>query len=295
MKEYTYYPGCSSEKKASAQNMDVSVQNMCRILGIKLNEIDDWNCCSASIGYAGGGQLPRMALSARNLGLAKSQQGNKDVVASCAACWLALRETNERIHESAQVKADLNTALAEAGTSYDGSLKTRHMVEILVEDVGWDLLKSKVTKPLKGMKVAGYVGCQTNRPFGVAGDNFENPQYLDRMIETCGATAVPFAKKVACCGGALAFSENEKACNLIKDILQDAVNNGADAIVTPCPVCQLNVEVYQSKINAEQGTNFNIPVLYYSQLFVLAWGGSWSEAAMDQQVVSAEPLRRFVG
>ncbi|MBF0177138.1 MAG: CoB--CoM heterodisulfide reductase iron-sulfur subunit B family protein [Magnetococcales bacterium] len=293
MKEYAFYPGCSSEKMASAANMENSVHAMCRILGIHLKEIDDWNCCSASIGYAGGGQLPRMALTARNFALAQAQQPGKEVVATCAACWLALRETQERIEEEPHVKADIDTVLAAAGLSYDGHTKSRHMVEVLIEDIGWDTLKSKVTKPLTGLKVAGYVGCQTNRPFGVVGDNYENPQYLDKMIALTGATAVPFPKKVACCGGALAFSENEKACALIKEILQSAADNGAEVILTPCPVCQLNVEVYQGKVNKMFGTRFNIPVLYYSQLFVLAWGGSWQDAALHQQVVPADILKKF--
>lgn len=293
MKEYSFYPGCSSEKNASAANLENSMHSMCKMLDIKLNEIDDWNCCSASIGYAGGGQLPRMALSARNFALAKQQFGDRDLVATCAACWLAMRETGERIEEEPEVKADINTALKEANLSYEGGIKTRHMVEVLIEDIGWDTLKSKVKKPLTGMKVAGYVGCQTNRPFGIAGDNFEDPQYLDKMIEATGATAVPYTKKVACCGGALMFSEQEKSLALVKEILQAAADSNADAIVTPCPVCQLNVEVYQGMINKQFNTNFNIPVLYYSQLFVLAWGGSWEEAAMNQQVVSAEPLRKF--
>ncbi|MEO5376339.1 MAG: CoB--CoM heterodisulfide reductase iron-sulfur subunit B family protein [Magnetococcus sp. DMHC-6] len=294
IKEYTFYPGCSSEKKASAANMENSMHAMCHMLGIKLNEIDDWNCCSASIGYAGGGELPRLAMTARNFALAQQQQGNKDLVATCAACWLALRETEERMEESTQVKADLATALKAADLKYDGGLKIRHMVEVLIEDIGWEALKAKVKKPLTGVKIAGYVGCQTNRPFSIAGDNFENPQYLDRMIETVGATAVPYDKKVACCGGALAFSELDKVTPLIRDILQSAVDNGADLIVTPCPVCQLNVEVYQDKVNKTFGTHFNIPVVYYSQLFVLAWGGSWTEAALNQQVISAEAvLKKF--
>jgi heterodisulfide reductase subunit B len=278
---------------ASAANMENSVQAMCRMLDIKLNEIEDWNCCSASIGYAGGGQLPRLTLTARNFALAKQQQGDREVVATCAACWLALRETNERLHEDPKAKENVNVALKEADLSYDGSLKVRHMVEILIEDIGFDAIKAKVKKPLTGVKIAGYVGCQTNRPFGIAGESFENPLYLDRMIEAVGATAVPFPKKVACCGGALAFSENEKACALIRDVLQSAVDNGAEVIVTPCPVCQLNVEVYQGKVNQLFGTNFNIPVVYYSQLFVLAFGGSWQESALNQQVVPADRLRAF--
>ena len=295
MKEYTFYPGCSSEQSASAANMENSIHSMCKMRDIKLNEIDDWNCCSASIGYAGGGQLPRMAMSARNFALAQKQKGNTDLVATCAACWLGMRETHERIEEEPAVKKDIDEALKAGGLSYDGGIKTRHMVEVLIEDIGWDTLKSKVTKPLTGLKVAGYVGCQTNRPFGICGDNFENPQYLDKMIEATGATAVPFPKKVACCGGALMFSEMDKSLALVREILQSAADNGAEAIVTPCPVCQLNVEVYQGKINTMFGTNFNIPVLYYSQLFVLSWGGSWKEAALDQQVVSADgALKKFV-
>lgn len=293
MKEYSFFPGCSSEHNASAANMETSVQSMCKMLDIKLNEIEDWNCCSASIGYAGGGVIPRLSLSARNFALSKQQHGETDLVATCAACWLSMRETSERMDHEPAIKAKVNLALKEGGLSYEGGIKTRHLVEVLIEDIGWDVLKSKVKKPLTGLKVAGYVGCQTNRPFGVAGDNFENPMYLDRMIEATGATAVPFAKKVACCGGALMFSEQEKACTLTKEILQCAVDGGAEVIVTPCPVCQLNVEVYQSKINQMFGTNFNIPVLYYSQLFVLSWGGTWNEAALHQQVVQPEALRRF--
>lgn len=295
MKQFAYYPGCSSEKMASAANMEHSVQSMCRMLGIELKEIDDWNCCSASIGYAGGGHLPRLALSARNLALAKAQQGDRPVVAACAACWLALRETNERMHEEPHVKEDLNTALQVAGLAYDGSLTIRHLVEVLIEDIGYEALKAKVTRPLKGVRMAGYVGCQTNRPFGIGGGSFENPDYLDRMIEAVGAIAVPYPMKVACCGGALAFSENEKSCVLIRDILQCAADQQAQVIVTPCPVCQLNVEVYQGKVNKLFGTNFNIPVVYYSQLFVLAWGGSWRDAALHQQVVPADVLKPFAG
>ncbi|MBF8274470.1 MAG: heterodisulfide reductase subunit B [Magnetococcales bacterium] len=293
MKEYSFFPGCSSEHNASAANMETSVRSMCRMLDIKLNEIEDWNCCSASIGYAGGGVIPRLALSARNFALSKQQQGNSDLVATCAACWLSMRETSERLEHEPEMKEKVNIALKEGGLSYEGGIKTRHLVEVLIEDIGWNTLKGKVTKPLTGLKVAGYVGCQTNRPFGIVGDSFENPQYLDRMITLTGATAIPFAKKVACCGGALMFSEQERSCQLTKEIIQCAVEGGADCIVTPCPVCQLNLEVYQGKINQLFGTSYNIPILYYSQLMVLSWGGSWNDAALHQQVVQPDVLKKF--
>jgi heterodisulfide reductase subunit B len=167
------------------------------------------------------------------------------------------------------------------------------MVEVLIEDFGYDELAKPVKKPLQGMKFAGYVGCQTNRPFGINGESFENPMYLDRLIETVGGEAVKYDQKVTCCGGALAFSEPEKAQGQIKDIIEAAYDGGAEMIVTPCPLCQANVEVYQGQINKKYGTKFDIPVLYYSQLMTLAYGGSAKEAGLNGNVVRARKLEEF--
>jgi heterodisulfide reductase subunit B2 len=294
-KQYSFYPGCSSQKGASSSNYLTSTNSMCKYLDIQLNEIPDWNCCGASIGYAGGGELPRLALSARNIALSEKHNAGQDVVATCAACWLATREAKERLDHSAQMKADANTALKEAGLVYNGTQKARHMVEVLIEDIGYEALGKGVKKPLKGIKFAGYVGCQTNRPFGVDGESFENPQYLDRMVETLGGEAVTYDQKVTCCGGALAFSEPEKAQKQIKDIIESAYDHGADMIVTPCPLCQANVEIYQGEVNKRYGTKFNIPVTYYSQLITVAYGGSASEAALDGQLIRATKLEEVAG
>jgi heterodisulfide reductase subunit B len=268
---------------------------MCEKLDVQLNEIPDWNCCGASIGYGEGGELPRLALSARNLALAAQELPGQEMVSVCPACWLASRETAERLHESASLLAETNEALKEAGLNLQSEVKQRHMVEVLIEDVGWAGMKQPVVKPLDGLKFAGYVGCQTNRPFGIAGESFENPQYLDKMIETVGAEAVKYDQKVTCCGGALAFSEPEKAQKQIRDIVESAYDHGADMIVTPCQLCQANVEIYQSEINKKQGTNFNMPVIYYSQLMTVAYGGSAREAGLDGQLIRAEKLETLAG
>ena len=140
--------------------------------------------------------------------------------------------------------AETNQALSEAGLTLKNESKIRHMVEVLIEDLGYDGLGKHVTKPLEGIKIAGYAGCQPNRPFGIEGESFENPRYLDKFIETMGAEPVEkYDKKVSCCGGVLAFSEPEKSQALIKDIIEAAYDGGAGMIVTPCPVCQMNVEV----------------------------------------------------
>ncbi len=295
-REYSFYPGCSSQKGASSSNYLVSVETMCEELDIKLNTIPDWNCCSASIGYAGGGELPRLTLSARNIALSEEHNPDQEIVATCAACWLSTKEAAERLNDDPDMMAEANIALAEAGLKLTNKTPIRHMAEVLVEDIGFDAIAAKVTKPLEGLKIAGYVGCQTNRPFGIAGESFENPVYLDKMVDALGADSVPdYEKKVQCCGGALAFSEPEKSQELIKGILESAYDHGADMIVTPCPVCQMNVEVYQGQINDTHGTKFDMPVLYYSQLMSVAFGRSAKDAALNGQIIKSKQLEEIAG
>lgn len=167
--KFSFYPGCSSERKASASNCMVSVDSMCKKLDIELSEIPDWNRFGASIGYAEGGELPRHVMNARNIALSEKHNQGQDIVASCAECWLGTRETADRLSASGQLLADTREVLREAGL--DVELKNEapigHMVEALIEDVGYDELKAPVNGTLEGIKYDGYVGCQTNRPFGI--------------------------------------------------------------------------------------------------------------------------------
>ncbi len=293
-KEYSFYPGCSSQKGASSSNYLTSVQTMCEELDITLNEIPDWNCCSASIGYGGGGVLPRLTLSARNIALSEKHNSGQEIVATCAACWLATREAAERFKHDETTFADANQALAEAQLELTNQTPIRHMAEVLIEDIGFEEIGSKVKKPLEGLKIAGYVGCQTNRPFGINGESYENPLYLDKLVDTLGAESIPtYEKKVQCCGGALAFSEPEKSQEMIKGIIEAAYDHGADLIATPCPLCQANVEIYQDQINATYGTKFNMPVVYYSSLMSVAFGRDAKASALDGQVIAAKQLEEI--
>ena len=291
-KEYAFYPGCSSRLRASAANYLTSVDAMCETLDVALTPIPDWNCCGASISYAGGGELERLVLNARNFALSEKHLPGRDMVATCAACWLNAREAKEKIDASPVLLAETNEALREAGLAYQAAAPVRHMIEVLIEDFGYAELAKPVVKPLVGIKFAGYVGCQTNRPFGIAGESFENPQYLDKLVETVGGEPLPdYDQKVTCCGGALAFSEPEKSQRQIKDIVESAYDHGADMIVTPCPLCQTNVEVYQSEINNRYGTKLDMPVTYYSQLMTVAYGGTAREAGLDGHVIEPVKLR----
>jgi heterodisulfide reductase subunit B len=291
-KEYAFYPGCSSQLRGSASNYLISVNSMCETLGIKMTPIPDWNCCGASISYAGSGELARHVMNARNFALAETHLPGQDVVATCAACWLGARETRGKLDASSHLMAETNEALKQAGLTYQARAQVRHMVEVLVEDIGYEAIAEPVVKPLEGVRFAGYVGCQTNRPFGIAGESFENPMYLDRMVQTVGGEALTeYDQKVSCCGGALAFSEPEKSQKQIRQIVESAYDHGADMIVTPCPLCQANVEIYQAEINRRHGTKLNMPVAYYSQLLAVAYGATPRQAGLDGHVIQPKKLQ----
>lgn len=292
-KTLSYYPGCSSQ--ATGVHLDTSLKAVMSKVDIVFREIDDWNCCGASVGHICSGQVPTLALSGRNLANAQAA-GPEDVVTPCAACYLNTHHTNEEIREHPEVKADVNEALAEAGKSYDGSLHVRHICEVLVNDVGMDKLKSAVTNPLTGLKVAGWVGCQTVRPFaaterGGKWETYDDPSFLDDFTKACGAEAVPFKGKTKCCGGSVAVISPDKTLQLMKDILDEVKASGADVVSTPCPLCQTNLEMYQPAINKQFGTDFNIPVVFYSQLLAVAMGmDGKTDAGLHQHLIPPEAV-----
>ena len=290
---FTYYPGCSSQ--GSARHLDESLRAIAPELGIELRELDDWNCCGASVGHIGGGQLPNLSLTGRNLANATAQ-GKEDVVTGCAACYLNTHAGNEKIKADVNAKRKVNEALAAGDLAYDGDLKVRHMCEVIVNDVGVEKVRARVTNPLTGLKVAGYVGCQTVRPFAAtqAGgdyDSYDDPKFLDDFTAAVGATPVPFQHKTACCGGSVSVMSPDKTLHLIKNILEEAKQSGADVISTPCPLCQTNVEMYQDQINQRFGTDYNIPVVFYSQLMAVAFGlDPQTGAALKRNTIAADKL-----
>jgi heterodisulfide reductase subunit B len=189
----------------------------------------------------------------------------------------------------------VNEALEAADLSYEGDLNVRYACEVPVNDVGLDKIKEQVKNPLTDLKVAGYLGCQTVRPFAVTDtggnyDTYDQPEFLDDFVTAYGAEALDYDPKTSCSGGSVSVYSPEKALHLIKKIVQSAVEL-ARRHLTPCPLCQQNVEMYQDAINKEFGTNFNIPVVFYSQLMAVAFGMHASkEAALDHNMIKALKL-----
>ncbi len=284
MLEYAYYPGCSLEHTASPY--DKSVREVFKALGIGLKEIDDWNCCGATM-YMSVKKIVGYAISARNLAIAQNM--NLDVCASCSSCYTILKKTNRHIQWDPKERAKINEALQAANLSYDTIVNIRHPLDILVNDFGLDELKKHVVKPLNGLRVAPYYGCQIVRPHH-GFDDIDDPQTMDRLIEVLGGTPTEYSSKVRCCGGMLMTTDEEVALKLNKNLIENAVDNEAEMISTVCPLCQMNVEAYQDKINSFCHTNYNIPIVYFTHLIGIAIGIAPELMGLDKLIVKPEKL-----
>ena len=283
--KYLYYPGCSAE--ATGKAYDMSTRAVMDKLGVELEELDDWNCCGAT-SYFSVRELDSFAIAARNLAIAQ-KQGREDLCVICNACYTTLAKTNRYMADSPEVHEAVNGALGAVGRSYDGTVKVRHMMDILINDIGLEAIAEKVTRRLSHIKVAPYYGCQYSRPMG----DFDDPEFpttMDRLFESVGAAVVDYPAKAKCCGGMMMMTRGDVALRLCQELLQAAQDNEADVIVAACPLCEMNLEAYQPKVNEMYGTDFNIPVMYFTQLLGLALGADPKQLAIDKQIVSCEPI-----
>ncbi|NOQ39861.1 MAG: disulfide reductase [Anaerolineales bacterium] len=284
MKKFAYFPGCSLEKMASSYHK--SALETTEVFDIELQELDDWNCCGATT-YFHVDAILAHTLVARNLALAEKE--GLDLVAPCSACYKNAYFTNDYIKNDPDLKEHINFALEEDDLQFNAELEVFHLIDIFANDVGPDMIKEKVTNPLKGLIIAGYYGCQIVRP-RKNGEEVENPQFFEEIISAMGAEPAYFPERLRCCGGSLIMTNRVAALNMVRILLQSAEKNGAHVIATACPLCQVNLECYQEQVNEEFGTNFKMPILYFTQLLGLALSISPKKLGIGIELVSATPV-----
>ena len=284
MKYYSYFPGCSAE--STGRGLGLSAAAIAGPLDIELVEIEDWNCCG-STPYGSLDEEEAVVVAARNLTLA--EKAGFDVVTPCSSCYVTLSKANRHLHEHPAILARVNEALGVAGLHYNGSLRVRHLVDVLVNDLTPDFIAARLKKPLNGLRVAAYYGCQLVRPdYGL--DDTEQPVMLDRLVACLGAEAVDFPMKARCCGGSLTLSEEASTLGLMQKILKSAADNGAQCLATPCPLCQTNLDAYQSRVNSVFKTNYDMPVLFITQLIGLALGIDAKSLGLDANIVATSDV-----
>ena len=281
MSEYLYFPGCS--QRATAKGYDESFLAIAPRLGVTLKELPDWSCCGTGMALSVNKTLS-LTLAARNLAIA--EQVGTTVVTPCPSCSLTLGKAAHVLQDGGPVADNVHSCLAAGGMKYAGGVKVRHLMEVIVNDVGTDKLRAETKRPLTGKRVAPYYGCQVVRPVA-DGDDADDPQNLEKIIGALGASAADFPLKTACCGGALAVTRPEVGQQMCLDLLKSIKAAKADIIVTPCPLCQVTLEMAQRQHQKTLGDEAMVPVMNLTQLIGVAFGLSERELGLTRALMPA--------
>lgn len=264
---YAYYPGCSLT--ATAQEYDTATRAVCAQLGVELEEIPDWTCCGASAAEPVS-RLLTSVLPARNLALAEALPPHEGVLIPCSACYLNHLRVEIETERAAEQKREINAVLAEEDLCYTGgAFVVRHLLELLGIPAIQKALAAQTLHPLHELSIAPYYGCQILRPYARF-DAPEHPRSMEPILHAVGANIHTWALGNACCGASLMTTHQPAALHSVARILHAA--QGADAIVTVCPMCQLNLEGFQRQALHDFPEDARIPVLYLPQLLGLALG-----------------------
>lgn len=282
--KYLYYPGCSLEGTSVEYN--ISTKIVMEALDVQLEEIEDWNCCGATAAESSS-QLLSYVLPGRNLALAEKMTDSNQILVPCSACYLNLKKTEEIIKKDKALLEKINTVLADDNLVLKGEVRVRHLLDILSTDMDIQKISDASQNRLSGLTVAAYYGCQCLRPFS-SFDDPEDPHSMDTLIQATGARLFEWDMGGQCCGASNTSTKPEAGMALVGRILKAA--QGADAILTVCPMCQMNLESSQKKISHKEGIDLDIPVLYLPQFLGLAMGKTRKEVGLELNLSNIESL-----
>ena len=269
----SYYPGCSLQ--ATAVEYDLSTRAVLQRLGVELTEIPDWNCCGASSAHSLNETLA-LALPARNLALA--QEEGDDLLVPCAGCFSRLKTAEKVLREDSIKGWEIERVV---GFKYEGGFEVRPPLDLIGNLIGVDRLHDMVQKPLSGLSLVSYYGCVLVRPPEVVQfEDPENPQLLNRLLQALGAEPLEWSYATDCCGGNLALTRGDLAKILVTKLVSKAREAGAQAMVTACPLCQVNLEMRQGEM----------PMFYFTELIGLALGVD--ENWWGKHLIDPRPLLR---
>ena len=276
--EVSYYPGCTSH--STSIEYSKSAQAVFEALDVKLSEIDDWNCCGGASAKSLSNLLG-LALPARNI--AKAQEKGLPMAVPCTGCFNAEKRAQNALENDPEMKKQLEDVV---GFTYKGNVDIKAMHEVLLEMVGIDKIKAAVKKPLTGLKVVSYYGCQLVRhPEIVKMGDYENPTFFDEIVTALGAEALDWSYKTDCCGVDASLTHAKVANDRADKICSMAVEAGANCIISSCGLCQINLDMYQTGKNSSK-----IPVFYFTELMGIALDLPKRNKWWKNHVVNPVPL-----
>ena len=283
-----YYKGCLAS--LSAKELDTSTQALAPRLGLELEELESVTCCGAGDIHEADPDY-YLHLNARILAYAE-KTGADTLMTVCNVCTLNLRQANAMLSNDDELRGRVNENLQSVGIPpYSGKVDVRHLLWEIAEGPGYELLKEAAHKGLKGLRVAPFYGCQILRPSKLLGfEDPDRPWSLERIIEACGGEAVDYPAKIKCCGFPIIQAREETALGELIQPIEQASEAGADAIVTPCPLCHLSLDAWQSKLKEATGKDFRMPILHLAQLVGVAAGLEEDELKFKRHVVPVDPV-----
>lgn len=274
--------------KSHAANFEESLLFSMRHLGDEVEEIDRWNCCGVTLSLAQDNAMRQLAPIC-NLIRVKEADSTR-VMTACAMCYNTLKRANDLVRADPALRQRMNTFMYDEKVSYEGDVDVIHVLEALRQKEGFETIRAKVAKPLKGLRVASYYGCLLVRPRSVAFDNVENPVLLDELATALGATAVDFSHKTECCGSYQTVNKPEITADRAFEILTAAHDEGAEIIAVSCPLCAFNLD-HRQKLARDRHPGFRgLPVVYFSQLMAIAFGGDELVLKLELHRISPRPL-----
>lgn len=280
--KYALYTGCVA--KGAGRELLAATNVACAKLGIELVEMTAAACCGAGVISEDNPMLADI-LNARTF--AQAEEMGLPIMNICTTCQGVHRKAQIKLKKDPSYLERVNKELkAQTGLEYKGTVKIRHFYEILLDEYGLEKLKSKITRPLDGLKVAAFYGCYAMRPHEYSDlQNPDDPDELEKIITALGATPIDYAERLKCCGFPILMMNKTNAMKLTGNALVGAKGAGADAVVTPCPLCHLNLDAYQPEVENMNDVDLNLPVLHIPQLVALALGASYDELKLKTHIV----------
>ena len=301
-KKVAYYPGCALEGTGHAYNR--STKEVGKALGLELEEVKNWNCCGA-MEVKNIDPKVQTYLSSRVMSQAVNEMGHSVVMAPCNGCYHNLKKAEFELKNEAGTREVVDRISKKAGhkTYQAGEVETIHALDWIKHGIGEEGLKKKVSKSLKGMKVANYYGCMYTRPRnifpekdkGPGTESTSQPHFMDDLLAAAGATNVDFPLKTACCGGAHTLSDSDMSTKLVLNILKAAEASGANVIATECPTCHTGLEMHQIRAEKRFGVKTNVKILYFTQLLGMALGLSAKKVGVHENMSDSFELLQKQG
>jgi len=301
MAKVAYYPGCALE--GSGGPYDRSTRALVSALGLKMENLADWNCCGA-MEVKNIHPMLQTYMSARNLAIAAERMGFDTVMAPCNGCYHNLKKAEYECATSAETMQTVQDLARKSGDPvYKGDVRTLHLLEWLMETLGPEEMKARLRRSLNGIRIANYYGCMYTRPRqifpekdkGPGSESTHKPHFMDDLLEAAGAVNVEFPLKTACCGGAHTLSDSDTSTQLVLNLLQAAEEAGAEVIATECPTCHSGLEMHQIRAETHFGIKTGVKVIYFTQLLGLALGLSARKLAIHENVSDSLDLLQEKG